>query len=167
MSAAGETGLTEIIEDARGRMGLITLGGDLSALRIFRNNVRVIALVYMGGLVSFGVLGIAAFLLNIGLIGGVLGIFALIGYSPGLLFAAGVLPHGMFELPALMLASAAILRTGAVLVTPQTGKSMGQILLEQLAESVKVILGLAVPLLLVASLVEAYVTPQILRSVLP
>jgi uncharacterized membrane protein SpoIIM required for sporulation/ABC-type transport system involved in multi-copper enzyme maturation permease subunit len=167
MSAAGETGLTEIIEDARGRMGLITLGGDLSALRIFRNNVRVIALVYMGGLVSFGVLGIAAFLLNIGLIGGVLGIFALIGYSPGLLFAAGVLPHGIFELPALMLASAAILRTGAVLVTPQTGKSMGQILLEQLAESVKVILGLAVPLLLVASLVEAYVTPQILRSVLP
>jgi stage II sporulation protein M len=148
-------------------MGLITLGGDLSALRIFRNNVRVIALVYMGGLVSFSVLGIAAFLLNIGLIGGVLGIFALIGYSPGLLFAAGVLPHGMFELPALMLASAAILRTGAVLVTPQTGKSMGQILLEQLAESVKVILGLAVPLLLVASLVEAYVTPQILRSVLP
>jgi uncharacterized membrane protein SpoIIM required for sporulation/ABC-type transport system involved in multi-copper enzyme maturation permease subunit len=167
MWAAGETGLTEIVEDARGRMGLVGLGREISALRIFSNNVRVTALVYLGGLVSFSVLGIAAFLLNIGLIGGVLGIFALMGYSPGMLFAAGVLPHGIFELPALMLASAAILRTGAVLVTPQTGKSMGQILLELFADGAKVILGVAIPLLAVASLIEAYITPQILRGVLP
>jgi uncharacterized membrane protein SpoIIM required for sporulation/ABC-type transport system involved in multi-copper enzyme maturation permease subunit len=164
--AAGETGLTEMVDDARGRMGLFSLGADLSALRIFSNNIRVIALVYLGGLVSFSVLGIAAFLLNIGLIGGVLGIFALMGYSPELLFGAGVLPHGIFELPALMLVSAAILRTGAVLVTPQTGKSMGQILLELLADGAKVILGVAIPLLIVASLIEAYITPQIMRGVL-
>jgi stage II sporulation protein M len=148
-------------------MGLVGLGREISALRIFSNNVRVTALVYLGGLVSFSVLGIAAFLLNIGLIGGLLGIFALMGYSPDLLFAAGVLPHGIFELPALMLASAAILRTGAVLVTPQTGKSMGQILLELLADGAKVIIGVALPLLMVASLIEAYITPQILRGVLP
>jgi uncharacterized membrane protein SpoIIM required for sporulation/ABC-type transport system involved in multi-copper enzyme maturation permease subunit len=165
--AAGEAGLTEMVEDARGRMGLISSGTNLSALRIFSNNVRVTALVYLGGLVSFSVLGIAAFLLNIGLIGGVLGIFALMGYSPGMLFAAGVLPHGIFELPALMLASAAILRTGAVLVTPQTGKSMGQILLELLADGATVILGITIPLLMVASLMEAYITPQILRGILP
>jgi uncharacterized membrane protein SpoIIM required for sporulation len=66
-----------------------------------------------------------------------------------------------------MPASAAILRTGAVLVTPQTGKSMGQILLELLADGAKVILGVAIPLLLIASMMEAYITPQILRGVLP
>jgi len=167
ISAAGETELTQMAESARGRIGLIGMGGGLPALRIFANNVRVTALVFVGGLVSFSVLGIAAFLLNIGLIGGVLGIFALIGYSPGLLFAAGVLPHGAFELPALLLASAVTLRTGTLLVTPQTGKSMGQILIELLAEGAKVILGVVIPLLLIASLVEAYATPLILKAALP
>jgi uncharacterized membrane protein SpoIIM required for sporulation len=44
---------------------------------------------------------------------------------------------------------------------------MGQILLELLADGAKVIVGIAIPLLLVASLMEAYITPQILRGVLP
>ena len=89
---------------------------------------------FLGGLVSFGVLGMAGYLVNVALVGGVLAVFAMIGYPPGLVFAAGFLPHGVFEIPALMLVSAALLQIGAVLVTPQAGKSMGEVLLEQLAE---------------------------------
>ncbi len=65
-----------------------------------------------------------------------------------------------------MLASAVVLRMGAVLVTPQMGKSMGQIMLEQLADWLKVFLGLVVPLLAIAALIEAYITPQILAAVM-
>lgn len=167
VSADGRAELTEMMEDARGRVGAIGISGELSAPGIFGNNVRVTILVFVGGLVSFSVLGLAAFLLNIGLIGGVLGLLSIIGYSPGLVLAAGVLPHGIFELPALMLTSAVTLRTGTVLVTPQTGKSMGQILLELLADGAKIILGVVIPLLLVASVIEAYATPRIWHAALP
>jgi len=106
------------------------------------------------------------YLINVGLIGGVLGVFKLVGYSPLELFVTGLLPHGIFEIPALMIASAIVLRMAAVLVSPQLGKSMGQMILELLADWVKVFVGVVVPLLAVAALVEAYITPIILVSVL-
>ena len=105
-------------------------------------------------------LGLAVYVLNVALVGGVLAVFGLVGYQPGLLFAAGVLPHGVFEIPALMLVSAAVLHMGAVLVSPQTGKSMGQVLLEQLAEGAALLLGVVWPLLAIAAVVEAHVTPR-------
>ena len=117
-------------------------------------------------MVSFSVIGVLAFMLNIGLVGGVLGVFKLMGYSPVLLFLTGLLPHGMFEIPALMIASAIVLRIGAVLVTPQLGKSMGQMALELLADWAKIFIGLVVPLLAIAAVIEAYITPKILASVL-
>ena len=52
-----------------------------------------------------------------------------------------LLPHGIFEIPALVLASAVVLRMGAILVTPQIGKSMGQVILELFAGWLKLFLG--------------------------
>ena len=166
LSAASAGDLTEMVKDARDSAGLAEIDSHMSAVNIFANNLRATSLVFLSGLVTFSVLGIAAYLLNVGLVGGVLGVFGIIGYSPCLLFAAGLLPHGIFEIPALMLASATVLRIGAVLVTPQMGKSMGQILLELLADGAKVLLGVVLPLLMVAALVEAHVTPTILLAVL-
>jgi stage II sporulation protein M len=167
LSSASEQQLSEIVREARDSAGLVGLDSGLSAIDILANNVRATSLVFLGGLMTFSVLGIGAYLLNIGLIGGVLGIFGTIGYAPGKLLVAGLLPHGIFEMPALMLVSASILRFGALLVTPQTGKSMGQILLELLADSAKVLLGVVFPLLIVAAVVEAHVTPAILGAALP
>ncbi|HUH97824.1 MAG TPA: stage II sporulation protein M [Anaerolineales bacterium] len=158
--------ISEIVKTAGQSAGIAQAGQHLSATFIFGNNVRATLLVFLGGMISFSVLGLLVFLLNIGLVGGVLGIVKLIGYSPLLVFAAGLLPHGIFEIPALMIASAIVLRIGAVLVTPQLGKSMGQILLELLADWAKIFIGLVVPLLAVAAVIEAYITPAILAAVL-
>ena len=130
------------------------------------NNLRATTLIFLGGLVSFGVLGVIAYIVNVGLVGGVLGVFKVIGYSPTLLFAAGLLPHGVFEIPALILTSATVLRAGAVFVMPQTGKSMGQIAVELLADCAKILIGFVIPLLVFAALVEAYITPSVLFSVM-
>jgi uncharacterized membrane protein SpoIIM required for sporulation len=162
LSGATTQDITSLVRDARQSVGLAQANQHLAASFIFLNNLRATFVVFLAGIVSFSVLGMLVYLLNVGLIGGVLGVFKIIGYSPVLLFAAGLLPHGIFEIPALMLASAVVLRMGAVLVTPQTGKSMGQILLEQLADWLKIFLGLVVPLLMVAAIIEAYVTPSIL-----
>ncbi len=166
LSSATPRDFTNIVDDARQSVGLAQAHQHLAASFIFANNLRATFLVFLSGAVSFSVLGIMVYLLNVGMIGAVLGVFKLIGYSPLALFAAGLLPHGLFEIPALMLASAVVLRMGAILVTPQMGKSMGQIVLEQLANWLKVFLGLVVPLLAVAAIIEAYVTPSILAAFL-
>jgi stage II sporulation protein M len=100
------------------------------------------------------------------LIGGLYAILELLGLHPLPMFLAGVLPHGIFELPALMIGSAVALYMGAVIVTPQTGKSMGEVILELLADWVKIFLGVVVPLLAIAALIEAYITPGLLLNVM-
>ena len=139
---------------------------QISAPFIFMNNIRATALMFLFGMLTFGVLGILVYLLNAGLIGGVLSLFAYFGVSPWLLFSTGILPHGLFELPALILSGAAVLRMAVALVTPQTGRSMGEVFIDQVADWAKVFLGVGIPLLLVASLIETYVTPVILKGVL-
>jgi uncharacterized membrane protein SpoIIM required for sporulation len=141
-------------------------GFEISAPFIFFNNIKATALMFLVGVASFGVLGILFYLLNVGIIGGVLSLFAYLGVPPLLLFSAGILPHGMFELPALLLSGAAVLRMAVALVTPQTGKSMGEIFISQIADWAKVFIGIIIPLLLMAALVETYVTPIILKSAL-
>ena len=158
--------MTGLIREARQSVGLAQAHQGLAASFILLNNVRATFLVFLTGLFSFSVLGMLVYLVNVGLVGGVLGVFKLIGFSPVVLFAAGLLPHGVFEIPALMLSSAVVLRMGAVLVTPQVGRSMGQIVLEQMADWLKVFLGVVIPLLVLAALVEAYITPSILSLVM-
>ena len=82
------------------------------------------------GLFSFGVLGVILYLVNTTIIGLLLGLFKLMGYAPVPLALAGILPHGIFEVPALLLSCAVILQSGLVLVTPQAGRTVGEVLIE-------------------------------------
>jgi len=66
----------------------------------------------------------------------------------------------------LMIGSAAMLYIGVSIVTPQTGKSMGEVILELLADWTKIFVGLVVPLLAIAAVIEAYITPALLANVL-
>jgi uncharacterized membrane protein SpoIIM required for sporulation len=150
---------------------LASLQGNINAPFLFLNNTRAVAVMFLAGLVSFSVLGVLLYMVNIGLIGGVFGLLQLLSIQlpniqPWKIFVAGVLPHGIFELPALMIGSAVVLYMGVAIVTPQTGKSMGEVVLELLADWAKVFLGLVVPMLVMAALIEAYITPGLLLNVL-
>jgi len=142
------------------------LEGSISAPFLFMNNTRAVAVIFLAGLVSFSVLGILLYMVNIGLIGGLFAVFELLGMHPWPLFLAGIVPHGVFEIPALMIGSAVALYMGVSIVTPQTGKSMGEVILELFADWVKIFLGVVVPLLAVAALIESYITPGLLLSVM-
>jgi len=50
------------------------------------------------------------------------------------------------------------------MVTPQTGKSIGEVVIELLADWMKVFIGVIIPLLAIAAAIEAYVTPGILLA---
>jgi uncharacterized membrane protein SpoIIM required for sporulation len=153
--------MKELSENARDP-ALRRWGQNDRAFDLF--NIRATTLMFLAGLVSFGVLGIIFYLINVSLIGGVISLFAYVGISPFLVFTAGLLPHGLFEIPALMLSGAAVLRMSVALVTPQLGQSLGEVVIGLLADWAKVFLGVVVPLLVVAAVVETYITPVIILA---
>ena len=166
IALASPDDLDKVEELVRGLPDLANLREHISASFLFLNNTRAMVAIFLAGLVSFSVLGVLFYMVNIGLIGGVFAIFELLGLSPWPIFLAGVLPHGILEIPALMIGSAAVLYLGAALVTPQTGKSMGEVVLMLLADWTKIFVGVVVPMLALAAVIEAYVTPGILLNVL-
>ena len=138
-----------------------------SAPVLFLSNARAMVVFLLVGLFSFGTLGLAFFMVNFVLVGGVLGAAELVGFSPLLTFAVGILPHGIFELTAVVIGTAAMLRVGAQLVATDTDKSLGETVLVSLADWFKVFLGLVVPLLAVAAVIEIYITPALIRMAFP
>jgi len=96
-----------------------------------------------------------------------LGAVSLVGYSPLAVFGVGILPHGIFELTAVFLATAAMLKAGALLVTPQPDKSLGEIFLLSMADWARIFVGLVVPLLAIAAIIEIYITPILIKQAFP
>jgi stage II sporulation protein M len=146
---------------------LDSLGQRLPAPILFYHNARTTVAFLLLGLVSFGTLGLTLFIANIALVGGVMGAAQLVGYSPLLTFTAGILPHGIFELSAIFLATAAMLKIGAQLVTPQPDKSLGETLLIALADWFRVFVGIVLPFLAIASMIEIYLTPMLIQLAFP
>ena len=71
---------------------------------------------------------------------------------------AGVLPHGIIELPALIIGEAAALSFGAMAIVALFQKDRSTLILSSLRQNSKYVL-LAVALLLPAAIIETYVTP--------
>ena len=166
VALASPEDIQKIADRASEMPDLSGLQGKINAPFLFLNNTRAVTLIFFAGLFSFSVLGVILYMVNIGLIGGVFALLQLLGIQPWPIFLAGVLPHGIFELPALIIGSAVVLYMGVAIVTPQTGNSMGEVILELLADWMKIFLGLVVPLLAVAAVIEAYITPALLANVL-
>lgn len=166
LSKASPENLQKLSDRVREMPDISNLQESINAPFLFLNNTRAVTLIFFAGLFSFSVLGVLLYMVNIGIIGGLFGLFQLLGLQPWPIFLAGVVPHGVFEIPALMIGSAVVLYMGVAIVTPQTGKSMGEVILELFADWAKIFIGLVVPLLAVAAMIEAYITPTLLHNVL-
>ena len=130
-------------------------------LAIWWQNVRALLISLVLGALSFGVLGALPVMATMGLVGYFMGNLAAGGVSPWLFLAGLVLPHGLVEMPAAVLAGAAVLRLGAVLVTPTPGRTIGEVWLAALADWAKLMAGVVMPLLLAAAAIEVWITPRI------
>lgn len=155
-----ETSLTELDERIAQLVQMWPLFSFGPVLFIFWHNIRSLLLGFFLGLVSFSILGMLP----------LFGTMAVVGYLMALLstnglpvwnYAMFLLPHGILEIPALVLASAAVLQSGALLATPAPGKTIGQTWLESMADWCKVMVGVVIPVLFVAAMIEAWLTPRI------
>jgi len=131
---------------------------------IWGHNLQAVLIIFLLGLASFGVLGAVIYLLNMGIVGAALALVRIMGQDPVRVGLTGILPHGIFELPALILACGALIYIGARLVTPRTQKTLGEVFIESLADWMKVGIGVVLPLLTIAAAIETWVTPVLLKA---
>jgi uncharacterized membrane protein SpoIIM required for sporulation len=140
--------------------------GTRSFLAIWWQNVRVLLISMVIGLFTFGVVGVMPLMVTMALVGYLLGMFAHNGIDPMPIVFGLLLPHGILEIPAAILATAGVLNAGASLATPDMNRSVGEVWLEALADWSKILIGVVIPLLFVAAAVEVWITPRIAMLVL-
>ncbi len=138
--------------------------GGLSFAVILGHNLRAVIVIAMLGLASFSTLGALMYFLNAGVIGAVLALMGVLGFSPWKVAIFGILPHGIFELSAIILSSATLLHGAVRLMTPDPSRSLGEVAIQTIADWMKVFLGVVLPLLLLAAALETWVTPVLLSN---
>lgn len=128
-------------------------------------NVRVLLAATILASFTFGVLGLGLVMLPFGLLGFVLAqvVHTDVGLVP---FIAAVIPHGIAEIPAIVIAGAAALRLGSIITCPPDDMTAGEAWLRALGDSIKLGVGVVVPLLIVAGVLEVLVTPRVVEFVL-
>lgn len=158
--------LREMVEQFGDRLADFGFVSPMGAAWVLLTNIRALLIATALGMFSFGVLSVILLMTPLALTGYFAGQMITIGVSPVMFFAAFVLPHGIFEIPAAIIEGAAILRLGLSILAPPPGKTLGDGWLLALADWAKVSLMIVVPLLIVAAAVETFITPRVVLAVL-
>lgn len=143
---------------------VLGLQGSRGVLMVFWHNLRVLAIASVLAVFSFGVLAIIIAMLPIGILG-YLGTNIYAGGVTPLFFWTAIVPHGTLELPAIILATAGALRLGASVIAPPKDMTVGEGWLVALSDLFKLWLGVVLPLLVIAAVLEVYVTPGLVLAV--
>ena len=148
------TYFNEVVADS----GIVRDDGSFSALALFGNNLRAMVLSTLYGFIPF--LYLPALSMGVNAI--LLGMVASSVNGQWLLLAAGILPHGIFELPALCLSLAA----GLCLcqnINRYIRKNEKGIITPLLLNILRVTGLVVIPLLVVAAIMESYVTLAVMQ----
>lgn len=128
-------------------------------VKIFANNLGACILLFLGG-ASLGALTILILGLNGLLIGSII---ELVRQQQGIVFiAAALIPHGIFEIPSFIVAGALGILLGQALAAEWQGEGDAA---ETASHLGKTFVKIVVPLLAVAAVTEAFITPAILRLI--
>jgi len=87
--------------------------------------------------------------------------FAAAGLSPFTFALAFIIPHGILEIPALIIAGAALLNLGAILASPAYDQTISESFIKGLGNWARVVVALVAPLFIGAALLEVYLTPRV------
>lgn len=152
-----------IMAESAKNAGIQNDDGSFSAFPIFLHNFRSLMFTILYGLLPYIylpalLLGINAFSL------GFVGAYCVKhGMSLGI-YLVGILPHGIFELTAVVLAMSAGFYLCAAVTHRLRTKEKG-VVVRAFSLTAQLLFMHITPLLLVAAFVEAYVTPCLLRMV--
>lgn len=152
--------LLRMFTDVAAEMGIYQVKGGILMATILANNLLSLLMVIAVGLLPF--LHFSAFSLGLNalLLGGLAAFYRREGLGLAAYFA-GVIPHGITELAAMVLSCAA----GLYLCRATTYATLGRVdrrtISRTLGECLRVYTHWIVPLLIVSAALEAFVTPLI------
>jgi stage II sporulation protein M len=129
-----------------------------TAIFIFLKNVSALLLSFIFSPI-LGLLPILALIVN-GWLLSFISVVVLQEESVAFLLA-GLLPHGIFEIPALIMGEAAALSSGTLIIAAIISKTRRNLLLPELKQNLRYLM-LACTLLLPAAIIETYITPLFL-----
>lgn len=158
---AAMAALQNFMEQAA-QSGVIDGEGQMSVFALLMNNWRAMLISALYGLIPFLFLPLVSLLTNGVLIGVMFGIYQANGMSLAALLA-GLIPHGVFELPALIFSIACgvrLCRNMCLLVINNPQKAPFMALAEDL---LRVLVLVIAPLTMAAAFVECYVTPVVME----
>lgn len=147
-------------------MGVVDEQGQLSVFSLLMNNWRAMLVSAAYGFIPFLFLPLLSLLTN-GLLLGILAAVLQSGGTSLLAYLAGILPHGIFELPALVLSVACGVTLCRNLCGLVVSSSDRVPLLQLLEELLRVLVLLVAPMTVVSAFIECYVTPTVMRLFLP
>lgn len=141
--------------------GVVTDEGEMSVFALLMNNWRAMLISAAYGFIPFLFLPVISLVTNGVLLGMLAALFAAQGTSL-LVYLAGILPHGIFEIPALVFSIACgiyLCRNMCRLVTSNPDRAPLPAVLEDL---LRVLVMIVAPLTVAAAFIECYVTPVIM-----
>lgn len=133
---------------------------------ILLRNISVTALVLYGSLITIGAVGLLVIISNGYMIGLALNVLTAASELPMYkIVLGGILPHGIFELPAFFLACSLGLYAGSELIRAvfKKGRYSFVFLLKKFSA---ILIRVIIPLLIIAAFIETYITPIIFEHIL-
>jgi len=129
------------------------------ALQLFLNNLEACVVIFIGGAL-FGLISIAILGFNGIIIGAVLEIVR--KESGALVLLAAIIPHGIFELPAVIASGALGLMLGRAVKNEFSG---GPDAASEALRLGRIFIRYIIPFVAIAACIEAFITPAVLQLV--
>jgi uncharacterized membrane protein SpoIIM required for sporulation len=145
---------------------LFELGGSpATVLAVIWQNTRVLLAGLILAVFTLGVMSVVLAAAPFGILGFLLGqpIVAVLGTGT---FFVAVVPHSLVEIPAILIATAAATRLGMIVTRPPEGMGVWDAWLLALADAIKVFIGVVIPMLVIAAVIEVYITPRLVIAAL-
>ncbi len=140
--------------------GAVDGAGNLSVFGLLMNNWRAMLFTAAYGFLPFLFLPVLSLLINGALLGMLGAMYVAEGALP--LFLAGILPHGVFELPALAFSIACGVCLCRNMCRLVTGSPRRTPMVELVGDLLRVLLLVVMPLTVAAAFMECYVTPVVM-----
>ena len=153
------------VENMQAQLTLLSqnwsFGNFSPVIAIFWQNIRVMLLAFILGVITLGIFGVLPLFASIGIVGYIMSLLGNAGLSVSTYFLGFILPHGIMEIPAAVIATAAIFQIGVILATPDNQQTIGEVWIKSIANWAKVMLGLVIPMMILSAMIEAWVTPEL------
>jgi len=138
-----------------------SIGNFSPVLSIFWQNIRVLMIAFLLGVISLGIFGVIPLFASVGIVGYIMGLVNNLGLNINAYLWGFIIPHGIFEISAAMIATASVFHMGVILATPNKELTIGEVWLKSIAGWAKIMIGIVFPLMLVAAMIEAWITPKL------